>query len=189
MDNELFSAAMILTDKVISGVSGENLNKPTPCSEWDVEKLVNHMLNELAWIAPLIEGKTIAEVGDSLDGDLIKGKAAVSWLDYCTAASEAMAKADPKAIAHLSYADKSNQAYVDEVSADLIVHGWDLAQALGMDYVIDDKTAAAVLKATEDVMPLGRRGGLIGEEVKVPEGASAMDKMLAIYGRSANWRR
>ena len=186
MDNGLFSTAMMLTDKVVAQVNEANLHKPTPCTEWDVEKLTNHMLVELVWLAPLLEGKTIAEVGSKYDGDLLNGDAGAAWLQYCREASAAMQTADPAAMAHLSYADKSNQAYVDEVAADIIVHGWDLAQALGVEYMLDDKTCDAVLAAAKDVLPMAREGGMVAPEVTVDQNSSKMEKLLAAYGRSTN---
>ena len=43
----------------------------TPCTEWDVRALVNHVLGEIRWAVPLFAGSTIAEVGDRFDGDLL----------------------------------------------------------------------------------------------------------------------
>jgi hypothetical protein len=42
---------------------------PTPCTEWTVRDLVNHVVGEDAWTVPLMRGSTMAEVGDTLDGD------------------------------------------------------------------------------------------------------------------------
>lgn len=189
MDNTLFSTAMMLVDKVIEKVKIEDYNKPTPCTEWNVKELTNHLLYELVWIAPLLEGKTIAEVGQVYEGDLIKGDAGVSWMKYCRQTSAQMAKTKPRSIAHLSYSDKTAQAYVDEVAADLIIHGWDLAQALGLDYKINDLTVSAIKKATDDVMPGARESGYIAEELEVDKNASEQDKLLAYYGRSVNWNK
>jgi uncharacterized protein (TIGR03086 family) len=178
-----------MVDKVISHVTTHVMEVSTPCEAWNVKDLTNHLINELAWIAPLLEGKTVQEVGKSLDGDLIGDNAASSWLHYCELASKAIAQTSPDSITHLSYADKPAQAYVDEVAADIIVHGWDLAMALGVTYNIDDRTASAVLNATKDIMPMARQGGFIGSEVTVSEDASELGKMLAAYGRASGWGR
>src|ERR1043166_2429090 len=43
----------------------------TPCDGWDVRALVNHVTGEDLWTAPLLAGKTIADVGDRFDGDVL----------------------------------------------------------------------------------------------------------------------
>lgn len=187
MDNTLFSTAMMKLDAVIKNVTPDTLANPTPCIGWDVHTLTNHLINELAWVAPLLEGKTIGEVGDELDGDLIGEDAAASWNKYCQAASTAMLTTAPDAVTHLSYADKTAQAYVDEVSADILIHGWDLAKSVGVPYEIDEKTAEAIKKATEAIMPMAREGGYIGKELPVANDAAPLEKLLAYFGRSNNW--
>ncbi len=188
MDNTLFSTAMMMVDKVIDKVKEENFDKPTPCTEWNVKELTNHLLYELAWIKPLLEGRTIENVGDEFEDDLIDGNANNAWLKHCRAASAQMVRTDPNSIAHLSYADKTAQAYVDEAAADIIIHGWDLAQALGLEFKIDDKTVAAIRKATADVMKGARDSGYVAKELEVSDDASEQDKLLAYYGRSTNWK-
>ena len=44
---------------------------PTPCTEWSVRELVNHVVAEELWTAPLLRGKTIREVGSQFDGDVL----------------------------------------------------------------------------------------------------------------------
>ena len=55
----------------VDQVPDEAWAAPTPCTDWDVRALVNHVVGEDRWVVPLLEGRTIAEVGDALDGDLL----------------------------------------------------------------------------------------------------------------------
>lgn len=51
--------------------AGTSWTARTPCADWDVRQLVNHVVGEDRWTKPLVQGLTIAEVGDALDGDLL----------------------------------------------------------------------------------------------------------------------
>ena len=52
----------------LAPVRDEQWTNATPCTDWDVRALVNHVTGELAWVQPLVAGQTIAEVGDRFDG-------------------------------------------------------------------------------------------------------------------------
>src|SRR5690348_853499 len=83
----------------------EHFTEPTPCSEWNVKALINHMINEVSWLPDLLAGKTIEEVGDKYDGDLAGDQPLVAWKRALKAAEEAVKAADVEKIVHLSYAD------------------------------------------------------------------------------------
>src|SRR5258705_5052343 len=55
----------------VATIRPEQWSARTPCGEWDVRTLVNHVVSEQRWSVPLFAGATIAEVGDKLDGDLL----------------------------------------------------------------------------------------------------------------------
>ena len=62
---------------------------PTPCREWTVRDLVNHVTGEDLWTAPLLRGETIERVGDRFDGDLL-GSEPVSRALYAAGQASAL---------------------------------------------------------------------------------------------------
>ena len=56
---------------VVVAVRDDQWDSPTPCSEWTVRDLVNHVTSEDLWTTALLGGQTIEEVGSNLDGDLL----------------------------------------------------------------------------------------------------------------------
>nr|MDT0665047.1 maleylpyruvate isomerase N-terminal domain-containing protein [Micromonospora sp. DSM 115978] len=52
---------------------------PTPCADWDVRALVNHVVSEQLWVPPLLAGQTIADVGSRFDGDQLGEAPASGW--------------------------------------------------------------------------------------------------------------
>src|SRR5262245_4774198 len=55
----------------VAAIGPDQWGAPTPCADWDVRALVNHVVSEQRWSVPLFAGATIAEVGDKYDGDVL----------------------------------------------------------------------------------------------------------------------
>ena len=71
---------------------------PTPCTDWDVRQLVNHVVGEDRWTGPLLAGQTIAEVGDRFDGDLLGDDPVATVHDATGAALASVAERAPPAV-------------------------------------------------------------------------------------------
>src|SRR5258708_16135629 len=66
---------------------------PTPCTDWDVRMLVNHVTVEQLWVPPLVQGSTVAEVGDRFDGDQLGADPVATWNAALRASSGAFSAA------------------------------------------------------------------------------------------------
>src|SRR5437016_268806 len=107
---------------------------PTPCSEWDVRALVRHLVYENVWVPPLMAGQTIEEVGDRFEGDILGQDPTRAWEGSAREASRAVNEEGAMdRTVHLSYGPTPAGRYIFEVSTDLLIHGWDLARAIGAD--------------------------------------------------------
>ncbi|HEX2117585.1 MAG TPA: maleylpyruvate isomerase N-terminal domain-containing protein, partial [Acidimicrobiales bacterium] len=65
----LFGRAVEGFGRDVAAVRPDQWRDPTPDDEWDVRALVNHLVIEDLWAPPLLDGLTIAQVGDRFDGD------------------------------------------------------------------------------------------------------------------------
>jgi uncharacterized protein (TIGR03086 family) len=173
------------TDRV-HAVPDDRWDAPTPCTEWTVRDLVNHIVGEERWTVPLMHGSTIAEVGDSLDGDLLgdrPGEVAAS------AATEAVAAVDEQlpreAVVHLSSGDEAPGEYVRQLCADHLVHAWDLAAATGGDTRLDPELVAEVAPWFDEREDLYRSVGMVGPHLEASDDPQA--RLLAGFGRSDSW--
>ncbi len=167
-------------------VGADQWSGATPCTEWDVRALVNHVDGELRWIPPLLEGQTIAEVGDRLAGDLLGDDPQRAWAEASRAAMEAAGQ--PGALGrmvHLSYGDSEAKDYVSELIADIVVHTWDLARAIKADERLDPELLAFAGAILEPRVEGWRAAGAFAAVVDVPAGADAQTRFLAMVGRSA----
>jgi hypothetical protein len=71
--------------------------------------------------------------------------------------------------------------------ADHLVHGWDLAAAIGADRSMDPASVRACLDWFAEREDAYRGSGAVGERVEVPAGASDQDRLLAAFGRDPRW--
>lgn len=160
---------------------------PTPCADWNVRELVNHVTGEDLWTAPLMAGATIAEVGNKFDGDVVGDEPAAAYL---RAADEAVAAVSAKGAlertVHLSFGDCPGSEYAMQLFADHLVHGWDLAHAIGADERLDPELVQACAEwfaANEEGY---RSSGAIGPRPQIPADADPQTALLAAFGRNAS---
>ena len=167
----------------------DQMDAPTPDTEWRVKDLLHHMLYELSWTPDIVMGETIEVVGDRYEGDLFGDNPQAAWWSAYIQAREAVRRCDPAGVAHLSYGDRRIKEYLFEAARDQLVHTWDLGQALGVEVVFGEPIAAAMLERTEKSKEELADSGLFAGPVAVPKKASAQTKLLALLGRSTNWQR
>jgi uncharacterized protein (TIGR03086 family) len=169
-----------------TGLAPDALAEPTPCTDWTVRQLINHVVNEDRWTAPLLAGQTIAEIGDAFDGDLLGDDPVGAFAAAGTEATEASALVDPAQIVHLSYGDVSAREYLNQLAADHLVHAWDLAAATGADRHFDEAVVAAVADWFTEREAAYRQAGATGPRIG---GVSddPQDRLLAAFGRDPSW--
>jgi uncharacterized protein (TIGR03086 family) len=170
----------------VHAVKPDQWDLSTPCEDWNVRELVGHMVGENVWAPELFAGKTIAEVGDRFDGDLL-GSDPVTAFDTSAAAAVRAASAEGALdrIVHLSFGDFPGKEYADQLFADALIHSWDLARAIGADERLDPELVATCAKWFGDREDGYRQAGAIGPHVDVPADADPQTRLLAAFGRTA----
>ena len=160
----------------------------TPCADWDVRQLVNHVVGEDRRTKPLVEGLTIADVGDPLDGDLLGEKPCAAAR---AAAEEALAAAEVRlpegGTVHLLYGEESIGEYLWQLSADHLIHGWDLTAATGQDRAMDAELVDAVGAWFGEREQLYRSSGAIDARPESATGGSPSADLLIAFGRDPAW--
>jgi uncharacterized protein (TIGR03086 family) len=182
---EMFRRAVGEFDARVRQIGSHQWQAATPDKDWVVRDLVNHLVGEDLWAPMLLTGSTIAEVGDRFDGDVLGQEPKAAW---AAASARAVRAADESAmdrIVHLSFGDVPGSEYALQLSADHLIHAWDLARAIGGDERLDAgliDSCATWFGATEDAY---RDAGLIGARPPVPDDADAQTLLLARFGRRA----
>lgn len=182
MDVAMFDRALERTEEVIAGIPKEQLEGGTPCADWSVRDLLNHLIGQYEMVAAAGTGGAPPRDEDYTSGDYVAA--------YRSASAQAReAFATPGAMEKkfaMPWGETPGQALLGLVLADTMVHGWDLAQGTGQEIAIPDEVAGAVYEMTSGMMePIGSfpRGTSFAPPVEVPNDAPARDKMLAYLGR------
>jgi uncharacterized protein (TIGR03086 family) len=169
----------------VDHVDDTQWDAPTPCTDWDVRALVNHMTYEQRWAPHIVAGQTVEEVGDRYDGDVLGSAPSAACRTAAEAATAAFADADLDAPVHLSFGDIPCSDYLVQMLTDAEVHGWDLAVATGQDARLDPEVAALLLPQLAEQEALIRASGVFGDPLAVAEDADDATRVLAMLGRRA----
>jgi uncharacterized protein (TIGR03086 family) len=174
---------------LLATVSEDEFGRPTPCPDTSVGDLVDH-------VGALTKG-FIAVARKTVDGTEapVKPDAArleAGWRDRVARDLATLADAwrDPAAWEGMtSAAGVALPAPVAGLVAldELVVHGWDIAVAIGESYApsVEEVEAAMSFVVAFDAP---RDGGLFGPVVPVPDDAPALDRLLGLTGRDPKWR-
>jgi uncharacterized protein (TIGR03086 family) len=169
----------------VTTVRPEQWGLPTPCTGWDVRALVNHVVSGNRWTPELLAGHTISDVGDRLEGDLLGDDPVGAWTDSAAAAVAAARNSDLTEPVQLSSGPELAAEYLTQVFADLLIHTWDLARAVGADDTLEPDLVAACAGWFAGVADLCRQAGVVGPRLPVPATADPQTRLLAEFGRAA----
>ncbi|GAB2670497.1 TIGR03086 family metal-binding protein [Nocardia goodfellowii] len=176
-------AAMI---DLLTEITDSQLTVPTPCSEFHVADLLDH-IDEVAqgFIA-------LARKEGEPDRD---GSAAVS-----TAADRAVlaerirllgtAWDDPAAwqgSTPTAGADLTNEMWGSIAYTEIVVHGWDLARAIDRPFALPDHVLRPCFDHVAEFVPNSPVPELWGPPVATSDEAPLIDRIVAITGRDPRW--
>ena len=176
--------ALEATRTTVAGVKADQWAAPTPNEGWDVRALVNHIVSGNLWVVELVAGRTIEEVGDRLDGDVLRDDPVRVYdasAQVAAAAFESPGALD--APCAVSYGPVPGSVYAGHRFIDVLIHGWDLAVATDQDATLDPDLVDACLAVVEPQANLLRGSGGYGNHVDVPADADAQTRLLGLLGR------
>ena len=153
---------------------------------WTVADLVAHLVSEALRASPLLAGEPF----DLIDGrfpdetnDLLGDDPLTGWESAADGALAAFAQ--DRALlhtVHLQRGPTSAAEYIEELTADLTVHSWDLARATGGDTELDPALITAAL-VVADRLPADGVPGRFDPPLDVPRTAPPQVRLLGRYGR------
>ena len=178
---------------LLAAIPDDALDRPTPCPEYTVVDLVDHVCGLTVAFRLAATKDNGADGAPSGDGSSLpdgwRNDAAVNL------ANLAGAWRNPDAWTGMTQAggvDLPGEVAGLVALNELVIHGWDLAVASGLPYDPDLAAVEATLAfLTPDPDSAsdgdGAPGGLFGPPVPVPHGAPAIDRAVGLAGRNPGW--
>lgn len=165
-------------------VSEEQWTAATPCADWNVRDLVNHLVSEHLWAPVLLKGSTVEEVGDRFDGDVVGRNPRGAW----EAASAISQPAFHRPGVLDGTVDTTGgpidaEEYGWQMTTDLTVHAWDLARGIGVVDRLDEELAGTLYERIAPVARSWQSSGVFAPPVPVPEDAPVQDRLVGLLGR------
>ncbi len=185
--------ALKITETIVGQVSADQLDLPTPCSEWALGQLLAHMAGQN-------HGFAAAARGEASDVSV--------WADRPVGAGPGAAFAESAAVVTAAFAEDGvlgRRFWLPEIRTglafpaptaisfhfiDYVVHGWDVARSIGVPAEFDADlldAAAPIAGAVPDGPSRQGTGAAFQPGVKAATGAPALDRIVATLGRNPDW--
>jgi len=169
-------------EALVGAVGTEQLTLMTPCSEFQVRALLNHLIFENLAHAALADGAAIPEPDRTTD--YVREDHVAAYRESARAVRAAFAR--PGMVTQgYGPMEAPGSMLVQQLIIELLSHGWDLAKATGQGTDLAPDVAEdtlAVVRSWYRDQPRGP-GNAFGPEQPVPVGASAADRLAAYLGR------
>lgn len=166
---------------LVGGVRPEQAGLPTPCSEFDVRALINHTVYDLQSFTVMLNGEERGSPGTDLLGE--------DWAAAYQTASGALLTAWRRRGTEGTLKTRIGEFpatwAVHQHTADVAMHGWDIATATGQSTTqLDPEVGRESLNWARENLKPQFRGAAFGPEVEVPESAAIYERLAGFFGRN-----
>ncbi|MFI0463237.1 TIGR03086 family metal-binding protein [Saccharopolyspora sp. 5N102] len=176
--------------EIVRNIKPDQLDAPTPCAEYDVRKLVNHLLFWGPSLEAAARKETVPPPAEAeQDLDLTGGDWAADLVALLDRTAGSWSEPDAwEGTTHMGGPTELPASLVGGmIVVELVVHGWDLAKATGQRVAPDDDVLDYVHGEVAKTADQGREMGVYDAEVTVPDTASTLDRILGRTGRNPAW--
>ena len=170
--------------RVVAGTDPAQFGDKTPCAQWDVKELLNHLI---LWTSHSFERRARSEqVGPDLTERDFASEPdyAARYREQLDRALAAWAPAEVWDSEIDTGQGKTPAPQIAEmILMEFVLHGWDLATATGQEFTCSDEVATTVAKTVAGVAAMYREYDGFAAEAEVGADATAIERALAISGR------
>jgi uncharacterized protein (TIGR03086 family) len=191
-DIDLLAGILTKTGDLIAGVAPDRRDRSTPCPDFDVAALVDHLVGWARSFDAAANGRTFegdpsaVRAGDDAASRFRTSAAGLvaGWRAHGFDRAVSIAGGDSPA-RDVHSAPTAARAAFDMTLMEFFTHGWDLAVGSGQPVPFTDEEAELVLARAERTLPPQYRGEHMpfGEIVPVDAAAPALDRLIGFMGR------
>jgi len=169
-------ATLDVLQRVLSGITADDLSRPTPCREFDVAGLTDHLLNSITLIGSAAGAQIPVRNQDTSVEDQV--------LDAARPAVAAWRRRGVDGTVPFGQGAAPAQMMARILCLEFLVHAWDYAAATGQAVDVSDDQPQRVLEWARGIItPDGRVRAGFDDPVEIGGGAPALDQLLAFTGR------
>jgi uncharacterized protein (TIGR03086 family) len=179
---DAYARVLAEVDMIVAAVTADRFDDHTPCADWNVRALLDHLVYENLMWTSLADGDPRNDfAADHLGDDHVAA--------FRASAEAALAAFRRPGMLAQQYGPAPGWRLVEQVVIEMLVHGWDLAKATGRPTDLAPDVAATALAAVRTIYAELPRtpGGSFAPAQPVPDRASAADRLAAYLGRDVNW--
>ena len=171
-------------DRTLRQVGDDQWALPTPCTEWTVYQVTNHVLGAGAYFMALMEGASKEDALGLLGQDYLQPDP-ISAFNAQRPQLRATFSAPGAAerIGHHVIADMTGAQLLRGCVSETAVHTWDIINATGIDEPLDPQLAEVSLSILEHLAPIFAANGFTEPSVEIDPGAPVQARMAALAGR------
>lgn len=181
---DLYERGTAWTASKVSGAA-DQLDASTPCDEWTVRRLIDHMLAAQQMFAAAPSGAVVGPPSGA-PPELVGDDPSAQYEDARKATAHAFAQPGVlESTLNGVSGDVPAMQILGIAFCDQLIHGWDLAKATGQDTTMPEDLAAAAWMFLDGQIADERRGpGMpFKAAVPLPEDAGVQEKLIAYCGR------
>ena len=176
--------------RVVAGVRDDQLGRRTPCPDWTVADLIDHVHGCASGFTAAARKEGLDDTPPQVDGARLRD----GWREQARAELAVLAQAwrDPAAWegrTRIAGVDQSGAESAATAVDEVLVHTWDLARATGQECRLDPGAVLVALGFARAVAQQAPGGvpGLFGPATSPPSGADPAVELLLLTGRDPGW--
>jgi hypothetical protein len=148
-----------------------------------LREIINYHAYDDIWVPDTLAGKTIEEVGNKYDGDLLGNDPKASWHKIVEASIAAVRTYNPDKIVHLTYGDFPAREYLRHITSFRALRAVDIARVIGVDDRLPDDLVQGLWDLLSPDAEEWRKLGVYGPKIEVSSDADLQSRLLGLTGR------